>query len=122
MSKVVSDDGLDLIYRNARTHTVWRDEPVDDAHARAGAMQAFGRPLRALPHLDRAAVIVAVDADPLGPGPDQIRMGRGFSSRRMVRNDDVRFARLYALEPVMTMALAWGWCSRVGRAAASESG
>ena len=31
MSKVLSDDGLDLLFRAARTHSAWLDEPVDDA-------------------------------------------------------------------------------------------
>ena len=31
MSSVISDDGLDLIYRKARTHSAWLDRPVDDA-------------------------------------------------------------------------------------------
>jgi 3-hydroxypropanoate dehydrogenase len=31
MSSVMSDDGLDLIYRKARTHSAWLDRPVDDA-------------------------------------------------------------------------------------------
>ena len=31
MSSVMSEEGLDLIFRNARTHNGWRDEPVDDA-------------------------------------------------------------------------------------------
>jgi len=31
MSKVMTDEGLDLIFRGARTHTVWLDKPVDDA-------------------------------------------------------------------------------------------
>ena len=31
MSKVMSSDDLDLIFRNARTHTAWLDKPVDDA-------------------------------------------------------------------------------------------
>ncbi len=31
MGKVVSDDGLDLLFRTARTHNVWLDQPVDDA-------------------------------------------------------------------------------------------
>jgi 3-hydroxypropanoate dehydrogenase len=31
MSKVLSDDGLELIFRSARTHNVWLDQPVDDA-------------------------------------------------------------------------------------------
>jgi 3-hydroxypropanoate dehydrogenase len=27
----MSNEGLDLIYRNARTHSYWQDKPVDDA-------------------------------------------------------------------------------------------
>ena len=31
MSDVLSDEGLDLLFRNARTHNAWLDRPVDDA-------------------------------------------------------------------------------------------
>ena len=31
MSKVMSNDDLDLIFRNARTHSAWQDRPVEDA-------------------------------------------------------------------------------------------
>lgn len=31
MSKGASDEALNVIFRDARTHNVWRDEPVDDA-------------------------------------------------------------------------------------------
>ena len=31
MSTVASNDCLDLIFRNARTHNVWLDRPVEDA-------------------------------------------------------------------------------------------
>src|SRR5947209_9383115 len=31
MSKTVSNDDLDLIFRNARTHNGWLNQPVDDA-------------------------------------------------------------------------------------------
>lgn len=31
MNSVMSNDGLDLIFRNARTHSVWLDKPVPDA-------------------------------------------------------------------------------------------
>jgi 3-hydroxypropanoate dehydrogenase len=31
MSKAMSDEGLDLIFRTARTHNAWQDRPVDDA-------------------------------------------------------------------------------------------
>jgi 3-hydroxypropanoate dehydrogenase len=35
MSKPLSDASLDQIFRDARTHNVWRDEPVSDATLRA---------------------------------------------------------------------------------------
>jgi 3-hydroxypropanoate dehydrogenase len=31
MSKILNDEGLDLVFRTARTHNVWLDKPVDDA-------------------------------------------------------------------------------------------
>jgi len=31
MSNVMANDGLDLIFRNARTHSAWLNQPVDDA-------------------------------------------------------------------------------------------
>jgi len=31
MSKVLTDEGLNLVFREARTHNVWLDKPVDDA-------------------------------------------------------------------------------------------
>src|SRR6516162_8573752 len=31
MTKVLNDEGLNLLFRDARTHTVWLDQPVDDA-------------------------------------------------------------------------------------------
>src|SRR5580765_1698403 len=31
MSTVLNDDGLDLLFRKARTHSAWLPEPVDDA-------------------------------------------------------------------------------------------
>jgi 3-hydroxypropanoate dehydrogenase len=50
---VMNDDGLDLIFRNARTHTAWLDRPVDDSLlrqvydlARLGPTSANMCPLR----------------------------------------------------------------------------
>ncbi len=49
----------------------WRRfEPVDDDSARAGALQAFRQPLTVRPRLGDAQVVLALDADPLGPGPE----------------------------------------------------
>src|SRR2546421_2220563 len=30
MAKVVTDESLDVLYRDARTHSAWLDKPVDD--------------------------------------------------------------------------------------------
>jgi 3-hydroxypropanoate dehydrogenase len=53
MSKVVSDEGLEILFRQARTHNVWSNEPVDDALlrqvydlARMGPTSANMCPLR----------------------------------------------------------------------------
>jgi Fe-S-cluster-containing dehydrogenase component/anaerobic selenocysteine-containing dehydrogenase len=74
-------------------------EPLDDAASLRGAELAFGRRLRALPDPGGAETILCVGADPLGPGPDQIRFGRAFIDRR---RDPARFGRLYVAETALT--------------------
>jgi len=78
-------------------------EAAGTGNSLAGAALAFGRPLAAVQRLDRAAVVLAIDADPLGPGPDQIRHGREFASRRSARRAGKPFSRLYVVEPAMTI-------------------
>ncbi|MBL6458726.1 4Fe-4S dicluster domain-containing protein [Belnapia sp. T6] len=83
---------------------VWHAHvPIGEENARAGATLAFGRPLDLLPRLDRAEVVLCLDADPLGPGPDQIRNGRGFAAQRQARAGGTRFGRLYAMEPAISL-------------------
>ncbi|GGE07730.1 molybdopterin oxidoreductase [Aureimonas endophytica] len=86
----------------------YRHEPVGDDAARAGARFAFGRVLDTLPHLDRAATILCLGADPLGPGPGQIRNAKGFRARRTVRGEASGMARLYVVEsrPSLTGRMA----------------
>ena len=31
MSDILTNEGLDLVFRNARTHSAWLDKPVDDS-------------------------------------------------------------------------------------------
>ncbi|MGX5774849.1 4Fe-4S dicluster domain-containing protein [Methylorubrum zatmanii] len=91
---------IDALLR-ALPEAVWHvHEPIDEGNAARGAELAFGRPLRALPQLDRAETILCVGADPLGPGPDQIRFARAFSERR---RDPARFGRLYVAEAALTL-------------------
>ena len=76
-------------------------EPIDEDNAEAGAALAFGRRLRSVPHLDKAHVLVALDADPLGQGPSQLRNARGFAARR--RPQDGEFSRIYSIETAPTL-------------------
>ena len=88
----------------------------------AGALASlFGAQTAALPHLDRADVIVSLDADFLGEGPGKLAAARAFASRRIVRDGARDMARLYAIEstPTITGASAdHRWAVRASRIAA----
>jgi len=75
-----------------------RYEPIDDDASRAGAAMAFGDPLTAVPHLDRAKVVLTLDADPLGPGPQQVRNAAAFAKVRQSQLPPEQFLRVYAVE------------------------
>jgi molybdopterin-containing oxidoreductase family iron-sulfur binding subunit len=57
-------------------------DPLADDAALAGALRAFGQPVATLPDLAAAQVVLALGADPLGPGPAQIRLARDWSQAR----------------------------------------
>ena len=76
-------------------------EPIDEDNAEAGAALAFGRRLRSVPHLDKARVLVTLDADPLGQGPSQLSNARGFAARRHPK--DGEFSRIYSIETAPTL-------------------
>jgi len=86
-------DGLFTRYPQAMWHV---HEPIDDSLDRRGTMLAFGRALHALPHLDKAEVMLCLDADPLGPGPDQIVNARHWIEARNPKNSS-NFSRLYVV-------------------------
>jgi len=90
-------DGLLEAFPAASWHAY---DPTDDDNARQGSQLAHGRPLNGVADLAQARVIVALDADPIGHGPDQIRHGRGFA---MGRSDANSFSRLYCLESGLTL-------------------
>ena len=78
-------------------------DPLDDPSRRDGATLAFGRSLDALPRWAEVSVAVMLDADPLGPGPAQVRNGRGLGDIRRVRAAQASMARLYVFESVPTV-------------------
>ena len=83
----------------------YRAEPVDDDAARAGSVQAFGRPLNIVPRFGDARVALMLDADPLGPGPEQIRFARDISGARQSRAAG-EFLRLYSAGGSWTLTSA----------------
>jgi len=59
-------------------------EPCGHHNAYRGAMLAFGRPVNTIYHLDKADVIVSLDADFLACGPTNLIYARQFAEKRRV--------------------------------------
>jgi molybdopterin-containing oxidoreductase family iron-sulfur binding subunit len=75
-------------------------EPVGRDNRRAGLEMAFGQPVEYIPHLDKAKVIVALDADFLGLDVPSVLPTKQFSQgRKFASEEDFEKAnRLYAVE------------------------
>ena len=78
-------------------------EPAEDDDTEP-ARAVYGRPLKLRPRLMDAAVVLAFDADPLGPGPDQAANARALASRRGGAPASIR---LYCAECAMTLTGAF---------------
>ena len=71
-------------------------ESISEDNRRAGSKLAFGKAYRTDLALDKAQVIVCLDADPLGSHPAAVRYARDFAEGR--QPDDGKMNRLYAIE------------------------
>ena len=85
----------------ARWHVA---EPVDDGALHAATAQAFGRALDVVPLLDRAHSTVCFDADPLGPGPFQVRDSLAWADRRRAFQRGDGRADWMVAEPTPTLS------------------
>ncbi|MFZ3309259.1 MAG: 4Fe-4S dicluster domain-containing protein [Xanthobacteraceae bacterium] len=87
----------------ALPHAKWyRYEPSEDDAVRNGAILAFNQPATMLPRFADARVVLALDADPLGIGPEQIRFARDIIGARQTNVPD-QSLRIYAVEPAWTL-------------------
>ncbi len=82
-------------------------DPVGRDNARAGAILAFGEDVQPIHHLDRADVVVSLDADFMTVGPARLREARDFAARREPEPDlygskPKSMNRLYVAEPTPT--------------------
>src|SRR5882724_2676120 len=79
-----------------------RYEPAGRHASRTAARQAFGEPLNTYYQLDKADVILSLDADFLCTGPANVRYARDFTARRRVRGQQTAMNRLYVVESTAT--------------------
>jgi molybdopterin-containing oxidoreductase family iron-sulfur binding subunit len=95
---------LDM-YPRAKWHQY---EPVNRDNARGGSAIGFGQEVRVQPRFDRAKVVLSLESDFLGSGPQCVRPIHDFTSRRKVRADAREMNRLYVIEstPTATGAMA----------------
>jgi Fe-S-cluster-containing dehydrogenase component len=75
-------------------------DPLARDAVHAGTRLAFGRPLEPLLDLDKARILVALDADFLSEGPFRLRYQRRFADHRV---PDGAMSRLYAAESALTI-------------------
>src|SRR5687768_7939977 len=78
-------------------------DAVSDESRLAGLRSATGRDLDVMLRFDRAAVILALDADPLLTDPEMIRHARGFAEGRRAGASGGAMNRLYAVEGVVSL-------------------
>ena len=83
-------------------------EPLGQDRHYAATKLAFGAPFEVRYRLDRADVVLALDADPLGPGPAQLVYAGQWAGRRRSEFAGGRLPDLYVLEttPSLTGARA----------------
>jgi molybdopterin-containing oxidoreductase family iron-sulfur binding subunit len=91
-------------FRARYPQAIWATyEAVSDENRLAGLRSATGRDLDVVLRLDEAAVILALDADPLLTDPEMIRNARGFAAGRRAGPAGAAMNRLYAVEGVYSL-------------------
>jgi hypothetical protein len=89
-------------------------EPITRESVAAGTKLAFGEELEPVYHLDKADVIVALDADFFSTGPGRVKDARGFAGRREIEPELCEYItgqatgastmnRLYVIESTPTI-------------------
>ncbi|HSN55560.1 MAG TPA: TAT-variant-translocated molybdopterin oxidoreductase [Candidatus Sulfomarinibacteraceae bacterium] len=76
-------------------------QPISRDAERDGLAFAYGRPLRAVPYLDRALVVACFDADPLFEHPASTRLARHIAESRQPSRE--RMSRLWVAEPAFSI-------------------
>ena len=104
--RITSPTLLDQIgkLKSAFPNMRWHAFEPSESGVLDAAQAVYGRPLILTPSLADADILVAFAADPLGPGPDQVRFGRTLADRR---KRDRASCRLYAVESAISLTGAF---------------
>src|SRR5438128_8705235 len=78
-------------------------EPVTNHTVQAGARLAFGKDVTPRYYFDKAAVILALDADFLACEPGTLRYAHDFAQQRRVRDESRTMNRLYMVESTLSL-------------------
>ena len=92
--------GLLAAYPEADWHV---HEPCDARASRSGALSAFDKEMEAIHRLEKADVIVSLDADFLAWGPSRLRDARRFAERREAFSNPSKMNRLHVVEGTTTI-------------------
>ncbi|MEW5422532.1 4Fe-4S dicluster domain-containing protein [Amorphus sp. 3PC139-8] len=93
---------LDSLSETMPEAAIYRHEPISDAATRAGAARSFGEPALPFPHLDRAEIVLFLDANLFAEPTTGVRHARDFAARRRARGGAGDFNRAYAVESETT--------------------
>ncbi|HEX2656346.1 MAG TPA: 4Fe-4S dicluster domain-containing protein [Xanthobacteraceae bacterium] len=91
-------DDILVRFPQARWHV---HEPIDENVERQGSALAFGRAMHSIPSIEKAEVVLCLDADPLGPGPSQIQNAHRWIQSRDPKRPE-HFMRTYVAESTLT--------------------
>lgn len=94
---------VDLIGKRYPNAKIYSYEAVDLSVSQRAATLAFGNSVAPYLRLDRAKVVLSLDADLLGTEADQHRFIRGFAKSRKIQKPGDSISRLYAVESLMTL-------------------
>ncbi len=94
-------------WHKAFPQATWYEyEPISRDNEREGLKKAFGKPLRAQLHLNKATVIVSLGADLLGTHPNAVRYARDWAAGRRAESGQAggrTMNRLYVAESTYTV-------------------
>ncbi|MEC8819129.1 MAG: TAT-variant-translocated molybdopterin oxidoreductase, partial [Planctomycetota bacterium] len=93
-------------FAEAMPQATWVEwEAINDDNERQGTKAALGAPHQVVPHLDKAEIVVSLDADFLGTGANSTNNGHAWAQLRRLAGDPKQstMSRVYQVESMLTV-------------------